>query len=75
MHSVVFILWSGSPRLYKTQALELGLDEFHLYVRPEQFEFAVQRDKAEHRPLFVTALLQDDSCLDRYPPYPVTLLT
>ncbi|XP_064783703.1 uncharacterized protein LOC135507886 [Oncorhynchus masou masou] len=55
-------------QLYKTQALELGFDEFHLYVRPEQFEFAVQRDKAEHRPLFVTALLQDDSCLDRYTP-------
>eukprot|EP00063_Salmo_salar_P077648 XP_014052483.1 PREDICTED: transmembrane protein FLJ37396 isoform X3 [Salmo salar] len=55
-------------QLYKTQALELGFDEFHLYVRPEQFEFAVQRDKAEHRPLFVTALLQDDSWMDRYTP-------
>ncbi|KAM9433887.1 uncharacterized protein ACWYII_017323 isoform 3-T3 [Salvelinus alpinus] len=55
-------------QLYKTQALELGFDEFHLYVRPEQFEFAVQRDKAAHRPLFVTALLQDDSWMDRYTP-------
>ncbi|CAB1331275.1 unnamed protein product [Coregonus sp. 'balchen'] len=58
-------------QLYKTQALELGFDEFHLYVRPVQFEFAVQRDTADHRPLFVTALLQDDSLMDRYPPYPV----
>ncbi|KAK6307562.1 hypothetical protein J4Q44_G00227100 [Coregonus suidteri] len=55
-------------QLYKTQALELGFDEFHLYVRPVQFEFAVQRDTADHRPLFVTALLQDDSLMDRYTP-------
>lgn len=53
-------------RLYKMLALELGFDEFHLYVRPVQFEFAVQRDKAEQRPLFVTALLQDNSSVDRY---------
>ena len=54
-----------SPRLYKKLAVELGFDEFHLFIRPVQFEFAVQRDRAEQRPVFITSLLQDSTSLDR----------
>ncbi|XP_067099474.1 uncharacterized protein si:ch73-242m19.1 [Osmerus mordax] len=55
-------------QLYKKLAVELGFDGFHLFIRPVQFEFAVQRDRAEQRPLFLTSLLQDSTSLDRYTP-------
>ncbi|XP_034153329.1 uncharacterized protein si:ch73-242m19.1 [Esox lucius] len=55
-------------QLYKAQSLELGFDESHLYVRPVQFGFTVQRDEMAQRPTFVTALLQDDRWIDRYTP-------
>ncbi|KAL0969797.1 hypothetical protein UPYG_G00232430 [Umbra pygmaea] len=51
-------------QIYKTQAMQLGFDEFHLYVRPVHFEFAVLRDDTEQRP----PLLEDDSWMDRYIP-------
>ncbi|MBN3319340.1 CF183 protein, partial [Atractosteus spatula] len=56
-------------QLYKSFAEEMGFGEFHLYLRPVQFEFAVLKEKAEQPPpLFITALLQDDSSVDRYSP-------
>lgn len=53
-----------SDRLYKTQAVELGFEEFHLFLHPVQFEFAVQKDQAEQRPVFLTSLLHDPSSVD-----------
>lgn len=47
-------------------ASELGFDDFHLYLRPVQFEVAEQKDKTEQRPVFITAILEDDSSVDRY---------
>ncbi|MBN3311102.1 CC162 protein, partial [Amia calva] len=56
-------------QLYRMFAGEMGFDEFHLYLRPVQFEFAVPKEKAEPLPpVFITALLQDDSRVDRYTP-------
>ncbi|XP_015211614.2 uncharacterized protein si:ch73-242m19.1 isoform X3 [Lepisosteus oculatus] len=56
-------------QLYRSFAEEMGFGEFHLYLRPVQFEFAVLKEKAEQPPpLFITALLQDDSSVDRYSP-------
>lgn len=46
-------------------ASELGFHDFHLYLRPVQFEVAEQRDEAEQRPVFDTAILEDDSSVDR----------
>lgn len=46
-------------------ASELGFDDFHLHLRPVQFEVAEQKDKVEQRPVFITAILEDDSCVDR----------
>lgn len=46
-------------------ASDLGFDEFHLYMRPEQFEVAEQKDRTEQRPVFITAVLEDDSSVDR----------
>ncbi|TKS86985.1 Coiled-coil domain-containing protein 162 [Collichthys lucidus] len=55
-------------QLYRHVASELGFDDFHLHLRPVQFEVAEQKDKAEPRPVFITATLEDDSCVDRFTP-------
>ncbi|XP_035179068.1 uncharacterized protein LOC118165223 isoform X3 [Oxyura jamaicensis] len=56
-------------RLYKAFATETGFGEFHLYLRPAHFESAVHKEKADHLPpIFITSLLEDDSCVDRYIP-------
>ncbi|KAA8581911.1 coiled-coil domain-containing protein 162 [Etheostoma spectabile] len=55
-------------QLYRNVASELGFDEFHLYLRPVQFEVAAQKDTAEQRPVFITAMLEDDISVDRFTP-------
>ncbi|XP_067841118.1 uncharacterized protein si:ch73-242m19.1 [Heptranchias perlo] len=56
-------------RLYKSVAVQMGFDEFHLYLRPIQFEFAAHKEKADQLPpVFITTLLEDDSNIDRYAP-------
>ncbi|XP_009892173.1 PREDICTED: transmembrane protein FLJ37396 [Charadrius vociferus] len=56
-------------RLYKAFAMEAGFGEFHLYLRPMLFESASHGEKADHLPpLYITSLLEDDSCVDRYIP-------
>ncbi|XP_060918900.1 coiled-coil domain-containing protein 162 [Labrus mixtus] len=55
-------------QLYRNVASELGFDEFHLYLRPLQFEVAEQKHKTEQSPVFITAILEDDSCVDRFIP-------
>lgn len=61
MHPCGFV-----SRLYKAFAMEAGFGEFHLYLRPVLFESASHRDKADHLPpIYITSLLEDDSCVDR----------
>ncbi|XP_062896851.1 uncharacterized protein si:ch73-242m19.1 isoform X1 [Mobula hypostoma] len=56
-------------QLYKSVAVQMGFDEFHLYLRPVQFEFATHKEKADQPPpVFITSLLDDDSSIDRYAP-------
>ncbi|XP_051881402.1 uncharacterized protein LOC127575509 [Pristis pectinata] len=56
-------------QLYKPVAVQMGFDEFHLYLRPVQFEFASHKEKADWPPpVFITSLLEDDSSIDRYAP-------
>lgn len=53
-------------RFYKLFAKEMGFDEFHLHLRPVHFEFASHKEKADQPPpVFITALLEDDSTVDR----------
>ncbi|KAM8998877.1 uncharacterized protein ACOB8E_021202 [Sarcophilus harrisii] len=55
--------------LYKIFAQEMGFDEFHLYLRPVYFEFASHKEKADQPPpIFITALQEDNSRVDRYVP-------
>ncbi|XP_072545413.1 uncharacterized protein [Salminus brasiliensis] len=55
-------------QLYRSFSQEMGFDEFHLYMRPVQFEFAGKKEIPKPPPLFITTLLQDSSCVDRYCP-------
>ncbi|XP_078256203.1 coiled-coil domain containing 162 [Rhinoraja longicauda] len=55
-------------QLYKSVATKLGFDEFHLYLRPVQFEFASHKDKADQPPPAFITTLEDDSSVDRYAP-------
>ncbi|XP_075058991.1 uncharacterized protein LOC142144265 [Mixophyes fleayi] len=56
-------------RTYTCLAEEMGFNEFHLYLRPVQFEFASHKEHADQMPpMFITSLLEDDSCVDRYSP-------
>nr|XP_006123306.1 uncharacterized protein CCDC162P [Pelodiscus sinensis] len=51
----------------------MGFDEFHLYLKPVHFEFASHKEKADQSPpIFIIALLEDDSSVNRY--IPSTLL-
>ncbi|XP_060710579.1 uncharacterized protein LOC132835226, partial [Hemiscyllium ocellatum] len=56
-------------RLYKSAAMQMGFEEFHLYLRPVQFELAAYKQKADQPPpVFITSLLEDSSNVDRYVP-------
>ncbi|XP_044147086.1 uncharacterized protein LOC122935380 [Bufo gargarizans] len=56
-------------RTYLKFAEEMGYNQFHLYLRPVQFEFASHKDQGEQKPpMFITSLIEDDSCVDRYSP-------
>ncbi|XP_055391214.1 coiled-coil domain-containing protein 162-like [Bubalus kerabau] len=61
-------------RLYKDLACEMGFEEFHLYLRPVRFESASHKDKVVHPPpVFITSLLEDSDCVDRYSPATLVL--
>lgn len=52
-------------RLYRDVASELSFNEFHLYLRPVQFEVTEQKVQTEQRPIFITAVLEDEASVDR----------
>jgi hypothetical protein len=56
-------------KIYLKQANEMGFDDFHLYMRYIQFDFAKYKDDAgKPPPPFVTELSMEDSKIDRYIP-------
>jgi hypothetical protein len=56
-------------KLYRSQAVEMGFEEFHMYLRYVQFDFAKYKENAGNPPpIFVTDLNPEDSQLDRYVP-------
>ena len=62
-------------QIYKRQAVDMGYDECHLFMRSIQFEFAKHNDKAgKPPPIFITAIQEDDSTVDRFNMKPTVLL-
>lgn len=57
-------------KLYKKQANEMGYEEFHMYLRYVQFDFAKFKENAgQPPPVFVSEINADDSSqIDRYIP-------
>ncbi|XP_072026117.1 uncharacterized protein [Amphiura filiformis] len=56
-------------KLYTKHAHEMGFDECHMFLRCVQFEFASFKENADQPPpLFITALQEDDTSIDRYVP-------
>ncbi|ELT87774.1 hypothetical protein CAPTEDRAFT_135511, partial [Capitella teleta] len=56
-------------KVYQRQAASMGYDECHMFLRFVQFEFANHKESAGNPPpVFITAVQEDDSMLDRYTP-------
>lgn len=55
-------------KIYQKQAVDLGYDEFHLYLRPIQFEAAKRKEGAETmKPLlYISSIQDDDAAMDKY---------
>ncbi|WAR27022.1 hypothetical protein MAR_012726 [Mya arenaria] len=55
--------------IYRQQAQEMGFDDFHMYMRFVQMEFAgFKEDAGKPPPTFITSVLEDESLVDRYTP-------
>ncbi|XP_073725281.1 uncharacterized protein [Misgurnus anguillicaudatus] len=55
-------------QLYKCLATEMGFDEYHLYMRPVQFEFAMKKEIPKESQVFITAVHEDIQNVDRFAP-------
>ena len=56
-------------KLYRKQAYEMGFEEFHMYLRYVQFDFAKYKETAgAPPPLFVSEVNSEESQIDRYIP-------
>ncbi|KAH3820990.1 hypothetical protein DPMN_122743, partial [Dreissena polymorpha] len=56
-------------KIYRQQAQDMGFDEFHMYMRFVQMEFAgFKEDAGKPPPTFITTVLEDESLVDRYTP-------
>lgn len=70
-HRLVEAAWETEilSKIYRHQATEMGYDECHLFLRFLQFEYAVYKEGAgKPPPLFITAVQEDDSSVDRLIP-------
>lgn len=68
-HRLIVCLWESEvlAKIYLHTAMDLGYDEFHLFIRPIQFEAAKFKEGADEArpPLYITSVQDDDSILDK----------
>ncbi|XP_064633719.1 uncharacterized protein LOC135491668 [Lineus longissimus] len=56
-------------KIYRKQAVDMGYDECHLFLRFVQFEYANFKENAgKPPPVFITAIQEDDTSVDKYTP-------
>ncbi|XP_077868441.1 uncharacterized protein LOC100372084 [Saccoglossus kowalevskii] len=70
-HRLIDAAWETEilTKLYKRHAFDMGFEEYHLFLRYVPFEFASFKENADAPPpVFITALHEDDSNVDRYVP-------
>lgn len=54
-------------QVYRKQAVELGFEDYHLFLRFVQFEFAsFKEDAGKPPPVFLTAVHEEDPGVDRW---------
>jgi hypothetical protein len=44
----------------------MSYDDFHLFIHFVQFEYASHKENVTPPPVFITAVQEDDSMVDRY---------
>lgn len=68
-HRLITCLWESEvlSKIYLHMATDMGYDEFHLFLRPIQFEASKYKDGADEAkpPLYITAVQDDDTVLDK----------
>lgn len=68
-HRLITCLWETEilAKIYLNTAIEMGYDEFHLFLRPLQFEAAKYKEAGDETkpPLYITAVQDDDSMVDK----------
>lgn len=66
------VAWESEilSKIYRHVAVDMGYDEFHLYIRYIQFESAKKKANAAtaRPPLYITSIQEDDSLLDKFTP-------
>ncbi|VDK35139.1 unnamed protein product [Taenia asiatica] len=71
-HRLISCLWETEvlAKIYLRTAIEMGYDEFHLFLRPLQFEAAKYKEGVDEAklPLYITAIQDDDSVVDKFIP-------
>ncbi|THD24003.1 Transmembrane protein [Fasciola hepatica] len=71
-HRLMDCMWECEvlSKIYLNFANEMGFDDFHLFIRPLQFEAAKYKEGADEfrPPIYITAIQDDDSSLDKFLP-------
>ncbi|KAK6176827.1 hypothetical protein SNE40_015054 [Patella caerulea] len=70
-HRLMDSAWESEilAKVYRSQAKEMEFEDYHMFLRFVQFEFAMfKEDAGKPPPIFITALQEDDTSVDRYVP-------
>ncbi|KAK4470711.1 hypothetical protein MN116_006239 [Schistosoma mekongi] len=71
-HRLLDCMWECEilSKLYLNISHQMGFDDFHLFIRPLQFESAKYKEGCEELkpPIYITSIHDDDSVLDKYLP-------
>ncbi|CAH8579079.1 unnamed protein product [Schistosoma curassoni] len=71
-HRLLDCMWECEilSKLYLSISNRMGFNDFHLFIRPLQFESAKYKEGVEESkpPIYITSIHDDDSLLDKYLP-------
>ncbi|CAH8574297.1 unnamed protein product [Heterobilharzia americana] len=71
-HRLIDCMWECEvlSKIYLNLSNRMGYNDFHLFIRPLQFESAKYKEGADdlRPPAYITAIQDDDSPLDKYLP-------
>ena len=53
-------------KIYKSLAIDMGYEDYHMYLRYVQFDFAKYKENASLQPAIYVSEATDESEIDRY---------